>query len=750
MEIYYSDPDDSRPFQLYLNSLYLDNNLCDIELKAGSIVISAHRIVLASASDYFKNQFENQIDGVLDLTEIFADPNTLKQIINYIYSGEITLTKDMCISLLKILDQIDLKSLKEHCAQFLFEGLHPINAFTIWELAWRHKLHQLASVCLVFCCETLCNQIVKADNIKELSVEFLIFFHETVAIPLNFNIGNVLKLNIQWLSHDPTNRLKDSSDLFEIILQNTCLLRREYEDVNLFKNEYDKNVQRIISTNILPLLRRYIIDIPNKNSPIKIEHCSTPFDNRANSDRYGLMTSPEISECSPPKRTRNNSLQYCIEASGRIMKLNRPELQSEMILRSLGNPREDYNSGWNVVVQEDRIPCIGLYCSYSNTWWGTYFPLVIHNPIGRVKDFLACEQEHSVIILYNIKVFSWMLLPSPIASIENKCNDLCCLTGYKPSFFTCSESLYSICAVFNKTNNKLSFLLSKWEFEDVDWIFLTRIYPTQDVTDCLLVSSSVKTSNNSIVYLMTTVETIRERRKKTSQSEENHTDDTADIRTSRSSTDADSKQFDNEQSETKCSMRPSERFYVFKIDLETLTSEEIGVRFSEPTNLDQVPALILSDRILFILDSKTKIDEYLKFALSFDKPFYVNGLELFVANNTWKRILLGVPLPSIDDFPIRKSGRRSFAHYISFSKHLVVVGIHRAPYVFQVSVYDVQRRKLTTLSSTPLPALNKMTVFLINGHNTLGMTYKSNLKEVDESTCYFQKYHLKSWRGIAD
>ncbi|KAG8135058.1 hypothetical protein E2320_008132, partial [Naja naja] len=82
----------------YFCSVFLNsqNLLCDVTIVAEDMEIAAHRVVLAACSPYFYAMFagemsESQAKSV-QIKEV--DGWTLKMLIEYIYTGEITVTEE--------------------------------------------------------------------------------------------------------------------------------------------------------------------------------------------------------------------------------------------------------------------------------------------------------------------------------------------------------------------------------------------------------------------------------------------------------------------------------------------------------------------------------------------------------------------------------------------------------------------------------------------------------------------------------
>uniref|UniRef100_A0A1B0AAM1 Kelch-like protein diablo n=1 Tax=Glossina pallidipes TaxID=7398 RepID=A0A1B0AAM1_GLOPL len=108
-----------------LRKMRVGQKLCDFSLDVQGEIIYVHKVALALASDYFASIFETDMkerrEGVIKLEDV--DIPTIKTLVEYMYSGIITLTAENVENLLSIADLYQILWVKEQCAQFL----KPIN-----------------------------------------------------------------------------------------------------------------------------------------------------------------------------------------------------------------------------------------------------------------------------------------------------------------------------------------------------------------------------------------------------------------------------------------------------------------------------------------------------------------------------------------------------------------------------------------------------------------------------------------------
>jgi hypothetical protein len=123
---------------------------CDVLLKTDDVNLYAHRAVLGAQSRYFRIMFSSSFREsscfTVDLTHAVSS-DVLELVLEYMYSGQIEIHKDICVDLLKVADFLLLDSLKTECAQYLATNLGPQNCIFVWECAICFHLPQIAKLC---------------------------------------------------------------------------------------------------------------------------------------------------------------------------------------------------------------------------------------------------------------------------------------------------------------------------------------------------------------------------------------------------------------------------------------------------------------------------------------------------------------------------------------------------------------------------------------------------------------------------
>uniref|UniRef100_A0A1I8G6V7 BTB domain-containing protein n=1 Tax=Macrostomum lignano TaxID=282301 RepID=A0A1I8G6V7_9PLAT len=144
--------------------------LSDVALLVEGERLPCHKIVLASASPYFRAMFtgglreaamsEVRSTGVVEMamctsksmphTETFqvrlhgVKASVLRQLLSFIYTGEVRLTPSNVCDLLPAATMLQLACVTRACCQYLLAQLHPTNCLGIHQFAVTHGASELA------------------------------------------------------------------------------------------------------------------------------------------------------------------------------------------------------------------------------------------------------------------------------------------------------------------------------------------------------------------------------------------------------------------------------------------------------------------------------------------------------------------------------------------------------------------------------------------------------------------------------
>ncbi|XP_016658264.1 ring canal kelch homolog isoform X1 [Acyrthosiphon pisum] len=185
-----------------LQSLRKDTVLCDIQLKTDDdTIVFAHKVVLVSASSYFHKIFTNLDEcnkNLVNITEL--DSTVLQLLINYIYTGEILVTKKNVKGLLAAANHLQLGYVKNVCAEFLQSQMDPSNCLSIKAFANLHDCMELLSSSEEYIKKQFL-EVVKYDEFLSLSsVEVIkLISCSEIVVPIE---EKVYECVINWVKHE--------------------------------------------------------------------------------------------------------------------------------------------------------------------------------------------------------------------------------------------------------------------------------------------------------------------------------------------------------------------------------------------------------------------------------------------------------------------------------------------------------------------------------------------------------------------
>ncbi|XP_039250579.2 kelch-like protein 18 [Styela clava] len=194
-----------------------EGKMCDVVLKVEGGQFSAHRIVLAASIPYFNSMFTtDMVEANMPVIPMQGiDVAALEAIINYAYSGRITLDITNVQSILVGANFLQLQNVKDYCCEFIKKRLHPTNCLGI-----RHFAELLMCGSLVEKANSFIEQrfleVTKSQEYLQLSLDEV-----TDLLARNeINVSSeeqVFHAATVWIKEDPTERTKLMQELLQYI-----------------------------------------------------------------------------------------------------------------------------------------------------------------------------------------------------------------------------------------------------------------------------------------------------------------------------------------------------------------------------------------------------------------------------------------------------------------------------------------------------------------------------------------------------
>ncbi|XP_026865488.1 gigaxonin [Electrophorus electricus] len=199
-----SDPQHSQKLLRALRSFRQDGSFQDAVLVLEGEEIPVQKNILAAASPYVRTKLNYnppKEDGSVYKIELQGiSVPIMTQILDYIFSGEISLSEDTIQDVVQAADLLLLTDLKLLCSQFLEGCITAENCIGIQLFSLHYCLHHVHHVATEYL-QTHFRDVAVTEEFRELPPERLC---ELLSME-KLNVGNekhVLEAVVRWLAHD--------------------------------------------------------------------------------------------------------------------------------------------------------------------------------------------------------------------------------------------------------------------------------------------------------------------------------------------------------------------------------------------------------------------------------------------------------------------------------------------------------------------------------------------------------------------
>ncbi|PIK52486.1 putative kelch-like protein 5, partial [Apostichopus japonicus] len=187
--------------------------LIDVILRAGNVRIESHRVILSAVSDYFAAMFTSNVQEANEMEVVLhgIDPQSLRDCIQYIYTGMITLSESTVEKLLATASILQLSEVVMACCTYLVKQLHPSNCLGIRSFADQQGCLDLLRAAHTYTMEHFVmvtqNQeflMLHSDDVRHLLAS------DDLNVPSEETVYHAL---LAWAKNDLVHRKKDLSQL---------------------------------------------------------------------------------------------------------------------------------------------------------------------------------------------------------------------------------------------------------------------------------------------------------------------------------------------------------------------------------------------------------------------------------------------------------------------------------------------------------------------------------------------------------
>ena len=200
-----------------MNGLRQERHLCDVILKVGSREISAHRLVLSACSQYFCAMFTNHMleskQEYVTLSDI--DENSVEEIVDFTYTGQISIHEDNVQHLLKAASILQLSEIVGACCTFLKGQLHSTNCLGIATFAQAHGCTSLGKRAMEYVQDNFA-EVVEGEEFLQLNLDNILALLDSDLIQVTSE-ECVFEAMYKWLQHELPARRPHTLSLLHCI-----------------------------------------------------------------------------------------------------------------------------------------------------------------------------------------------------------------------------------------------------------------------------------------------------------------------------------------------------------------------------------------------------------------------------------------------------------------------------------------------------------------------------------------------------
>ena len=143
------DKDYRRNIATTFSRLQHEKKFWDCKIILGPETLYCHSYIVSSLSSVIEEMIDTKIrDG--DEKEItFEDiqPDVMRKITNYMYTGSISIPKELALEVVQVCDELKIEDLKERCLYRVPEILSPQTAIGWLKYARKHELDSICDSC---------------------------------------------------------------------------------------------------------------------------------------------------------------------------------------------------------------------------------------------------------------------------------------------------------------------------------------------------------------------------------------------------------------------------------------------------------------------------------------------------------------------------------------------------------------------------------------------------------------------------
>ena len=187
----------------------------DVTIAVNNVTIPANRLILSCCSKVFERMFKTKMkeryEPIVNLTADAVDSVSARTLIDFMYSGTITISNDNVLQLLAAADYLQIDEVKLFCVEFLESILCPTNCHNILGSANLYRLESLQKQIYTMISSNF-DEFASADDFKTFSKDDV----QSCLVQLNrsqVKESSVFKAILNWTKFEEQVRKKSFFDL---------------------------------------------------------------------------------------------------------------------------------------------------------------------------------------------------------------------------------------------------------------------------------------------------------------------------------------------------------------------------------------------------------------------------------------------------------------------------------------------------------------------------------------------------------
>lgn len=189
---------------------------CDIAIDINGTVFYAHKCLLIASCDYFAAMLRSgMLETRQDKIELKGmSAQGLKSVLEFIYTGELTLSLNTVADLLRVVSHLQVKFAHELCEEYLCEQIDEYNCVDILNLIDLFSIKDIKNEIDLYIVRNF-DKIVHNNQYKKLTMEQMCFYLKSHKLKL-FPEINVF-MGINYILYKPSKNKKNYRLLFLLI-----------------------------------------------------------------------------------------------------------------------------------------------------------------------------------------------------------------------------------------------------------------------------------------------------------------------------------------------------------------------------------------------------------------------------------------------------------------------------------------------------------------------------------------------------